>query len=184
MERTESKIIQAHPDYENDMIREMGRFAWNLQGRQEIHEKGDAYGSPDIIGGGYTTRTEVSKYVKLHFVRSPALSNLDKVRQIESEYFSLPFPSPPTGWTGFAIIMIIMGIIVMGIIVVGMGVIGMGMGEPTSLKMILLGIAGAGLGYFAFNESKKEKENAIKIQKQSARRAEQLLAELKALGYG
>ncbi len=172
MERTESKIIQANPDYENDMIREMGRFAWNLQGRQEIHEKGDAYGSPDIIGGGYTTRTEVSKYVKLHFVRSLDLSNLDRVRQIESEYFSLPFPSPPTEQTGCAIMMVMAILIVVSAIA---------MGEPT---MILPGIFFAGIGYYIFNEVKKKKENAIKIQEQSARRAEPLLAELKALGYG
>ncbi len=174
MERTESKIIQANPDYENDMIREMGRFAWNLQGRQEIHEEGDAYGSRDIIGGGYTIKTKVSKYVKLHFVRSLALSNLDRVRQIESEYFSLPFPSPPTEQIGCVIkIMVMMAISTVLIAII--------LGEPI---MILFGIPFAGLGYFLFYVSKKKKENAIKIQKQSARRAEQLLAELKALGYG
>lgn len=36
MERTESTVIQVAPDYENDKIKEMEGFGWNLQGRQEV----------------------------------------------------------------------------------------------------------------------------------------------------
>lgn len=39
MERTESIVVQVAPDYENDRIKEMGMFGWNLQGRQEIHRE-------------------------------------------------------------------------------------------------------------------------------------------------
>lgn len=45
MERTESIVVQVSPEYENAKIKEMEMFGWNLQGRQEIHEEGEAYGS-------------------------------------------------------------------------------------------------------------------------------------------
>jgi len=87
MERTESKVVQVAPDYENDMIQEMQNFGWNLHGRQEVHEQGDAYGRPSLSGSEYITTTKVSKYVKLHFTRNLSTPNLDRVRQLEQEYF-------------------------------------------------------------------------------------------------
>jgi hypothetical protein len=100
MERTESLVIQVAPTFEQDKIKEMETFGWNLQGRQEIHEEGDAYGRPSYIDRStYVVKTKVKHYVKLHFVRSLSLPNLDKIREIETEYNGLPFPAPPRlGW--------------------------------------------------------------------------------------
>jgi len=109
MERTESIVIQVTPAYENAKIKEMQLFGWNLQGRQEVHEEGDAYGRPSYLDRTtYLIKTKVYHYVKLHFVRSLSLPNLDKIRELENEYLSLPvprFPSivPPGGIIGIIV---------------------------------------------------------------------------------
>jgi len=96
MERTESIVRQVAPSYENTMIKEMEIFGWNLQSRQEIHEQGEAYGRPGYLDNStYVIKTKVSQYVKLHFIRMLNTANLDQIKQIESEYFNLPFPEPP-----------------------------------------------------------------------------------------
>jgi len=74
----------------------MENFGWSLASRQEIHEEGDAYGSPAVFSDSYVIKTKVSPYVKLHFSRSLSLPNLDKIKQIESDYMALPFPGLPT----------------------------------------------------------------------------------------
>lgn len=96
MERTESTVVQVAPDYENTKIKEMERFGWSLHGRQEIHEKGQAYGRPSLSGDSYIVKTEVNQYVKLHFIRSLSLPNLQRLRELENEYFSLNFPMNPS----------------------------------------------------------------------------------------
>lgn len=95
MERTESKIVQVAPSYENNKIQELQVFGWNLHGRQEIHEEGDAEGGPDLIGNGYTITTKVNKYVKLHMIRSMEEPNLARIRQLEAEYNAMPRPKFP-----------------------------------------------------------------------------------------
>ena len=57
MDRTESTVTQVAPTYENEKIREMERFGWSLQGRQEIHEEGDAYGQESLSGSSYVIKT-------------------------------------------------------------------------------------------------------------------------------
>ena len=107
MERTESIVVQVAPDYENAKIKEMEMFGWNLQGRQEIHEEGEAYGRPSYIDSSeYLIKTTVYHYVKLHFTRSLSLPNLERIKELEAQYFSLPFPKfprlfPPGGIFGF-----------------------------------------------------------------------------------
>lgn len=103
MERTESLVVQVAPSYENEKIQEMQAFRWNLHGRQELHEQGDAYGSPSLLNSStYVIKTSVSHYVKLHFVRPLSLPNLDQIRPLEEQYFALPFPEFPRllpgGW--------------------------------------------------------------------------------------
>jgi len=96
MERTESVVVQVAPNYENEKIKEMEMFGWNLQGRQEMHEEGDAYGSPSLLDSStYVIKTKVSHYVKLHFVRPLSLPNLDRIKPLEAQYFGLPFPEFP-----------------------------------------------------------------------------------------
>jgi hypothetical protein len=103
MERTESIVVQVAPDYENDKIKQMEAFGWNLHGRQEIHEQGDAYGRPSYIDSSeYIIKMTVHNYVKLHFVRDTGLPNLDKIKSLEAQYFNVPFPEfpklVPGGW--------------------------------------------------------------------------------------
>lgn len=109
MERTESVVVQVAPDYENEKIKEMEIFGWNLQGRQEIHEEGEAYGRPSYIDSNeYLIKTTVYRYVKLHFKRSLNLPNLEKIKELEEQYYSLSFPKfphlfPPGGIWGFTL---------------------------------------------------------------------------------
>ena len=90
--RTESTVVQVAPDCENDLIREMGIFGWNLQGRQEIHEERESLGKEAVFSDRYIIKTKISHYVKVSLVRNLALPNLDKVRRLEAEYRSLPYP--------------------------------------------------------------------------------------------
>lgn len=114
MERTESLVVQVAPSYENAKIQEMEQFGWILQGRQEIHQEGDAEGAPSIMGDSYVIRTKVSHYVKLHLVRPLSAQNLDRIRAIENEYFGLPFPGGPSlswplGLTVFCLLGVFIG---------------------------------------------------------------------------
>lgn len=95
MERTESTVVQVSPDYENEKIHEMQAFGWSLQGRQEIHAQGDAEGKPANWSDTYVVKTTVHHYVKLHFVRSLTLPNLDRVRSLEADLRNLPFRALP-----------------------------------------------------------------------------------------
>lgn len=106
MERTESTVIQVAPDYENAKIKEMENFGWSLQNRQEVHEEGDAYGRPSLLGDDYIIKTKVYHYVKLHFVRDSSLPNLKEIHKLEDQYYSLSVPKypsliPPGGIFGF-----------------------------------------------------------------------------------
>ena len=95
MERTESKVVQVAPDFENNKIQEQQVFGWNVQGRQEIHEEGDTEGGVDFIGDGFTIKTQVNKYVKLHLVRSMEEPHIAQIRELESEYNALERPQYP-----------------------------------------------------------------------------------------
>src|SRR5229473_2282344 len=107
MERTESCVVQVAPSYENEKIKEMEEFAWNLQGRQEIHEQGEAFGRPSYLDSTtYLVKTTVNQYVKLHFVRSRDLPNGDKIRSLENEYFGLNCVPPPPLVPGPAILLL------------------------------------------------------------------------------
>ena len=95
MERTESKIVQVAPTHEQDMIKLMEIFCWNLLSRQEMHEEGNTEGYPSLLGDEYIIKTKVNHYVKLHFSRNLRLPNLEKIRVLEQEYFGLDTPSIP-----------------------------------------------------------------------------------------
>lgn len=106
MERTESIVIQVAPDYENEKIRETELFGWNLQGRQELHEEGEAFAQRSIWSDDYIIKTKVYNYVKLHFVRDLNLPNLKEIHKLEDQYYSLSVPKypsliPPGGIFGF-----------------------------------------------------------------------------------
>lgn len=167
MERTESIVIQVAPSYENAKIKEMENFGWNLVGRQEIHEEGEAYGSPSAFSNSYIVKTKVSSYVKLHFNRSLEMPNIDKIKNIESEYFSLPFP-PVSGIKGF---------LWPGIFII-IGLWGTFSGDkdvvPGALIFLVIGLF---WGYIKFSKRKKN----LKICMESLKRQNELVNEAKAL---
>lgn len=119
MERTESTVVQVAPDYENEKTQEMQGFGWNLQGRQEMREEGEAYGRPSLTGSSYIVTTKVSHYVKLHFIRSLDHPNLAEIKRLEAEYSNLPLMPPPSMkaagcFTLFGVVGIIVMLVTLG----------------------------------------------------------------------
>lgn len=92
MARTESKSTQVHPADEQNMIDVMQRFHWNLQSSQEIKTKDSHL---ERRGDKIYSVTETEHYVKLVFTRDLDTPNLDRLRELENEYFSMQFPSKP-----------------------------------------------------------------------------------------
>lgn len=159
MERTESVVVQVAPDYENEKIKEMEAFGWNLQSRQEMHVEGDAEGKPSLTGGSYIVTTKISHYVKLHFVRSLDLANLNEIKRIESEYSGLPFPSIPS----------IKG----PLILIGVAILAMigGGGRVEALPLAIIIIALGGYWYYSRN---KKRNNSKAICEESLNKREML----------
>ena len=92
MSRTESKSIQVHPNNEQSEIDQMQKFHWSLLNSQEIktidnhlEQRGD-----DIYS---VTKSE--QYVKLTFSRALDLPNLESIRKLEADFFSLRSPPEP-----------------------------------------------------------------------------------------
>lgn len=160
MERTESSIIQVAPQYENEKIKEMEIFGWNLQGRQEIHQEGDAYGQPSFTGSTYIVKVKVSHYVKLHFVRSLSLPNLSEIRQIEAEYSNLAFPRIPS--------------FIAPAIFTALGVFGVLGGLSSGLGFVIFGyLLWAGLGIlWLVLRSKKRADVSALVQRNGMRAME------------
>lgn len=158
--RTESIVIQVAPNYENDKIKEMEMFGWDMHGRQEIHEEGDAYGRPSFISDStYVTKTKVSHYVKLHFIRQHNLPNIDKIKQIESEYFSVPFPLPPSTLS-----------FIMSAFFIFCGLVGLVQFGTKLLGSTMLFLCGG--GWWLFSNIKKQRKNRILREKGAEKQAE------------
>jgi len=178
VERTESVVVQVHPDYENQKIQEMQLFGWGLQGRQEIEQRGEAYGRPSHLAeftGTYVIKTTVHRFVKLHFVRSLSLPNLDRIKQLEAEYEALPFPGPfslkgPRWFTAFWAFGVFPSLIIMS-----EGHIGRGLGLLVAYGALVT------LGIYWLKSRKKKNKLAADICRQSGIRATQLLAEVQHL---
>ena len=175
MERTESKVIQAAPDYENEMIQEMQNFGWNLQGRQEVHEQGDAYGRPSLTDDSkYVVTTKVQKYVKLHFVRSLAMQNLDRVRQLEQEYFGQQIPSTPTMTVpGCFTLFGVVGVVVCLAMINQEGTPG--------IFGVIMYIVWVALGYLWIKSRQKKRAAAMAMREASLQRASAIRAEVASL---
>lgn len=169
MERTESMVIQVAPDYENEKIKEMETFGWNLQGRQEFHEEGDAYGRPSDFTNTYIIKTKVSHYVKLHFARSLSLPNLEQIKLIESAYLSLPFPVLPSVKSYLWPILFLF-----------VGFFGF-VDEPVGWGFPLGGLMAVGLGGLVlFAKIMKRKKN-LGICEQSLKQRDELFSQLQSL---
>lgn len=161
MERTESTVIQVAPQYENEKIREMEAFGWNLQGRQEIHQEGDAYGRPSFTGSSYIIEVKVSHYVKLHFIRSLSLRNLPQIRETEAQYSNLAFPRVPS-FTAPTIFTALGAFGVLGGISSGMGFVIFGY------------FVWASLGVLWLVARSKKRQNAKALIEQSSAKAQEL----------
>jgi len=188
MDRTESVVIQVSPSVENAVIAEREKFGWNLHGRQEIHERGNAYGEWNAAGTTYIIKQEVSHYTKLHFVRSLRLPNLDKIRAIEQEYDNLPYPSLPSQGCAVALGVIGLGLGLCGLVSVVLGIAGGGAREEGGLGLavmaiLCLGIIGVsvGLGVLWYRSNEKKRKAAMEIRLKSVHRAAELLAEAQKL---
>ena len=167
MERTESTVIQVAPDYENARIKEMENFGWSLQGRQEIHEKGEAYGRPSYVSDStYIIKTTVSHYVKLHFVRSQNLKGLEQIRALESQYFALPFPAVPSVMSfAWPVVLILMGLVSLTNPQTAAGLFG----------LVLFG----GLGAWWFYAKIQKRQRGLSVCGESVRRQQELIGQAK-----
>ena len=170
MERTESIVVQVAPSYENNKIKEMEMFGWNLQSRQEIHEQGEAYGRPSFLSDStYVVKTKVSQYVKLHFVRALNMPNLDQIKQIEDQYFTLPFPELPAPksflWPLLFILFAIISI-----------------SNPKAEGAIAAFIFCGAIGIFWLAFKLKKRQNNIETCMESIKRQEELINQLQSLG--
>ncbi len=173
MERTESIVIQVSPPDENNKIKEMEMFGWSLQSRQEL---GETYLNPWFIGRGYTMKQKIS-HVKLHFVRNLNLPNLNKIKEIESEYSSLIFPKPPA--FGYYILCAFFsfwgGISLLDNLFKGLR-------DPIGfLSSFLFSGAFAGFGIWGFHQIKKKRQKNPEICIQNKRRKEKLIAKVAQL---
>ena len=62
----------------------MQLFGWNLKNREEMYREDEQ--EDEIL---------VEQYITLQFVRDLNLPNLTELKQIETEFFSLPYPEIP-----------------------------------------------------------------------------------------
>ena len=165
MERTDSQVLQIAPSFENEKIQEMQHWGWKLENRQEIHEQGNAVTKRE--SDGYVTTTEISKYVKLHLTRPRNLPNIDRLKTLENEYNSLPYPQNPTlGWpiglTGFF----------------GLGVL---VNLSNGVKGVLVCLVLAALcGYWLYRNINK-RQVVTQVRAKSGARAHELVTEAESL---
>lgn len=171
MERTESTVIQVAPSYEKQKIKEMEAFGWNLQGRQEIHEEGDAYGRPGYLDSStYIVKVKVSHYVKLHFVRALSLPNIQGIKQLETEYANLEFPQlPGLGWPIGITAFFALGVI--------MALANPQFGVPAAAFYLIL----AALGAFWISRRLPKRKAATEQQARSIARAGEIIREVTGL---
>jgi hypothetical protein len=173
MERTESIVIEVKSSDENSKIQEMEMFGWSLQSRQEIHQE---YLSPWLIGGGYDIKRKALN-VKLHFARSLNLINIDKIKKIESEYYSLTFPKPPA----FIYYILYSFLLLFGVI----GLIGLLenllRGTKNPINELLYQIGLGGFGGWKFYSIKEKRQIIPEVRKQNIRKREELISQMKSL---
>ena len=97
MARTESTSIQVHPRNEQSQIDLMQKFHWSLLNSQEIKTIDNHL---ERRGDDMYQVTNTEHYIKLTFSRDLELPNLNEVKRLEQEYFSLGDPTYPKAFTG------------------------------------------------------------------------------------
>ena len=108
MARTESTSIQAHPKDEQNQINLMQKFHWNLIGSQEIKTIDNHL---EKRGDDLYQVTSSEHYVKLTFSRDLDTPNLNEVKKLENEYFSIKAPKYPSMFPGSFILWGILALI-------------------------------------------------------------------------
>ena len=95
--RTESKVVQVRPEDEQQQIDFMHQFYWNLLSSQEIRSIDNHL---ETRGDNLYSVTQTDHYVKLAFSRDVKTPHLDKIKNLENEFFSLPIPKYPKLFPG------------------------------------------------------------------------------------
>lgn len=184
--RTESIVVQIAPDLENEKIKEMETFGWTLAGRQEVERSGDTKGevTTNIWGEGvYREVKNVTRYVKLHFQRPSNLTNLEEVKQLEADYFALPWRSASTSGYVAGGCLALLGACPLTGAIVGLSSGGMRLDSSTAVPAVVAVVAGAFLlgGIAVLNATgKKAKVVAAENVKLGAR-AKKILADAASL---
>jgi hypothetical protein len=152
----------------------MEAFGWNLQGRQEIHQEGDAEGKPSLTGSKYVITVKISHYVKLHFVRSLGTPNLDRVRKLEAEYLGMTFPEYPS-------LKGPVGLVVFGVLALVVAIASFSDPHAPSAGVFVVALLfGAGGGAWLKSRLAKRSQASEQISANTTRRAE-LMAEAQRL---
>ena len=157
MARTESMVLQCHPDDEQELINAMQVFHWSLLSSQTIdrvdnrlEKRGEAI---------YNVRT-AEKYVKLAFTRDLDLPNLGEIKKLEEAYNGLRRPERPKfGISPSDVLVIVLGSIPTGV-VVGLLTNSYTFGLLGSIILILCLIVG-----YRFFDSLVEKERVPEYER-------------------
>lgn len=162
MSRTESISIQTHPDDEQEQINLMQMFHWNLLSSQEIKTLDSGL---ERRGDTIYSVTKSENYVKLVFQRELNTPNLDKIKELEDEYFSLDYPnSPGLKWS---------------LITIGIGlIVGFSASQvPVNVFGVLI-LAG---GAYWLVKTIKKRNKVSEIYLSNDKRREDILAEVEKL---
>ncbi len=167
MARTESKSIQVHPRDEQSQIDLMQRFYWNLLNSQEIKTVDNRL---ERRGDTIYQTSNTEHYVKLVFSRDLDIPNLDKIKQLEQEFFSLPYPTYPEAFGCF----IAQGLVVLFIVLaiaLGMALNSGAVGTVMSLILVVGGYAA-----YLFMYYMPKKQEADQLTAKTNERGRELLA--------
>lgn len=178
MARTESKSIQVHPSDEQSQINLMQRFQWNLLNSQEIKTVDNRL---ERRGDTIYQTSNTEHYIKLVFNRDLNLPNLDEIKRLEQEFFSLPYPNYPSAFGCFmAIGLFILFAVVWGICAGLVFASGVEEGAAATIALIITivlsfgSVIGAYWAYFVYSY-RPRKEKADQIMAQTRKREQELL---------
>lgn len=178
MARTESKSIQVHPYDEQAQIELMQRFHWNLLNSQEIKNIDNRL---ERRGDSIYQTSNTEHYVKLVFSRDLDLPNIDEIKQLEQEFFSLPYPDYPRAFGCFMAIGLFILFLIVLFTVGGLATASGAEGEAAAATALVIGfvlgiasIIGAYVAYFNLSY-RPRKEAADKTMAETNRRERELL---------
>lgn len=167
MARTESKSIQVHPRDEQAQIDLMQRFHWSLLNSQEIKTVDNHL---EQRGNSIHSVTNTENYVKLVFSRDLELPNLDKIKRLEEEFFSLSYPNYPDYPTPIGCFMVV-GLAILFAVVAGI-IGGVTSSGGTGVLLGLIAAAGTYAAYFNLSYKPREEEANLRKEQADQKRAQ------------